>query len=338
MNNENPCSPVGDLLQSEFHQELRYVSPSASCKHQTLSENEYLKPESINLFISPTSPTCIESRITNNDRKSMRRFSMESLNYEYPSITSHQISSRGMHPWYSDDVNNRVGSLCSSISTPTLSHLDDPIYSPPPMPPYNADVMQIVNLSQREVIHSPLPSFDKITHSGHVMARISLKSLVFKKWNQVFWISYSDTQVLIFRSKCDFEEWATNPHLTTIEREELVKLNINFKECHDYQHGVRCYRVFGISSKYYGKSGMMHTFKIEKWTHNGPVILGAFASKIYSDVEAFSIICKEIMKRHKSDLSHFLSRVKDDDLSIQSAKSAPEIYPYQSVVSCCFPG
>jgi len=134
----------------------------------------------------------------------------------------------------------------------------------------------------------------------------------------------------MFRSKIDFQEWATNPYLSTIEREDIVKLRVDFKIKNHPSSGVRCYRAFALQGKNYGKSGLMHTFKLEQWMHYGPVILGAFASSSQNEIAAFHTLCKEIIRRQKCGLRHYLSSSKGDDeidnhsqRSSHSTKSAP---------------
>jgi len=269
-------SPVGDLLHSEFHQEL-------ACARKN----------------SVDSPKSVAQYSTNLGGR--RRYISSSK-----SVAS-STSSRTSRPGYDSN-----------------SALDNPLFAPPPSLTSNtADTMEIIKTSRHRRVKSalPLPSFDKVTHSGLMMARISLTSLVMKKWKQVFWISYGDSEIYMFRSKIDFEEWATNPYLTTIERQEMVKLKVDFKIKSNCSSGIRCYRAFSLQGKNYGKSGLMHTFKLEQWMHYGPVILGAFASISQTEISAFHTICKEIIKRQKCSLKHYLSPIKTNDLDDQSQRS-----------------
>jgi len=202
------------------------------------------------------------------------------------------------------------------------SPLDDPTYAPAPERP--AD-------ERRSVKPKPyhMPSFEKVTHSGHVMARLSLKSLIIKKWKPIFWICYENARIIFFRSKSDFLEWATNPLLNLLEREELIKLDVNFRDC-GAKPGVKGYRAASLHMKdYSGRTGLLHTFKLEEWMYYGPIILGAFASKNRRDVHSLLVIMREIMKKHKQNLGghgyHLPSSgsVYDSDRSHQSARSAP---------------
>ena len=71
---------------------------------------------------------------------------------------------------------------------------------------------------------------NEVTHSGQCIARISMRTLVMKKWKRIFWITYGNDKMLFFRSQVDFEEWAMNPHLSRNQREKLVKLRIDFED------------------------------------------------------------------------------------------------------------
>lgn len=224
------------------------------------------------------------------------------------------------------------GSSRSSGSRHSLgvSPLDDPTFAPAPDIP--RDILNGTHGSQgRSSSTFGMPSFDMVKHSGNAMARISLKSLVIKKWKPIFWICYGDSRIVIFRSKSDFEEWATNPNLNTIQREALVKMDVDFKDI-TAKPGVRGYRVASLHLKDYGgKTGLMHTFKLEEWMYYGPIILGAFASKSRTDAHTFTVILREIMKRYKQNLSGY-GRVSsgttrtqyDSDKSQVSTKSAPQ--------------
>lgn len=199
------------------------------------------------------------------------------------------------------------------------SPLDDPAYAPAPIIPSGLrNTNQLFNM----------PSFDMVTHSGHAMARTSLKSLVMKKWRPIFWISYGDSRIFVFRSKTDFEEWVTNPHLSAVERDALVKIDVDFKHFKK-KPGVRGYRVSSLHLKDYGgKSGLLYTFKLEEWFNYGPIILGAFASKNRIDVRSFLVIVKEMMRKNKQNLSGYKLSTESQyssDRSNRSIRSAPQL-------------
>lgn len=200
--------------------------------------------------------------------------------------------------------NSSEGSLSSTSGyLDGQSPLDDPMFAPPPSPPIN---MGIPDNTKDTPITSTLPSYSMVKHSGNILARISLKSIFLKKWRHIFWISYGDHNVLFFRSRTDFNEWATNPYLTDAERMNLVKLQIDLKN-DVLQPGVRCYRATSVCKKAYGRWGLMHTFKLEQWMYYGPIIVGAFASSNRRESRSLLIILKEMIKREKNGLTDFLS-------------------------------
>jgi len=284
-----PSSPVGDLLQSEFHQVTD--DPPVPTKDQNAVDYQY--PWTTNGHTRGDSPRSVD-QLNNNSGEGMKYSSSRSVTSE---------SSRNMHN--------------------QSSALDNPLFAPPPAPPVQGQNL----MSSKKT--STLPSFDKVNHSGYMLARTSLKSLVMKQWKTVFWITYGDHEVLIFRSKIDFEEWVTNPYLTKLQRGAIVKLHIDFQTGNSHS-GPRCYRAFALQSKNY-KSLLVTTFKLEQWMHYGPVILGAFASKSSSEIGLFHTLCKEMMKRHKCGLRHYLEKERNDDIDVQShgslytIKSAPDI-------------
>jgi len=208
------------------------------------------------------------------------------------------------------------------------SPLDDPTFAPPPDQPTDESY---IRTARGENKNMRMPSFDMVKHSGNAMARISLKSLVMKKWKPIFWICYGDSRIVVFRSKNDFMEWATNPLLSDEDREALVKLDVDFKNL-TAKPGVRGYRAASLHLKDYGgKTGLMHTFKLEEWMYYGPIILGAFASKSRTDAHTLLIVLREIMKKHKQNLSGYgtatssvASSQYNSDASHRSSRSAPQ--------------
>lgn len=308
------CEPnVGDLLQSEFHR----VAYDGAVPTKDQSAVDYQYPWTPNEPLqSGMSPMNIETQIERNGKLTSRE--MQGPNLHSPRSVGQFNSSLGQRRRYSS---SRSVTSVNSNSSRRNNIFDDPSFAPPPNLP--SILKQNLVISK----NTKLPSFDKVTHSGYMLARTSLKSLVMKKWKQIFWITYSDNEVLIFRSKIDFEEWATNPYLTSIQREAIVKLHIDFK-IGDDRNGVRCYRAFGLQSKTY-KSQVLSTFKLEQWMHYGPVIIGAFASKSPPEIRKFHVLCKEMMKRHKCGLRSYLAKETKDDIDVQShsslysAKSTP---------------
>lgn len=178
----------------------------------------------------------------------------------------------------------------------TGSILDDKRYAPPPKyPKETLQMMKTQVFSDGRNAASALPSFDMVKHSGSITARISLKTLVMKKWKYSFWIAYGNNSLLFFRSKPDFEDWLVNPYLSKEGRDELVKLKIDF--VNDlYISGMNGYKASSIRFKNYGKSGLLHQFKLEKWMSYGPTIVAAFASKNENDVTELRTIMNEMIR------------------------------------------
>jgi hypothetical protein len=121
------------------------------------------------------------------------------------------------------------------------SILDDPKFAP--KPPAVHGLANAQALSQHAPPGaSPLPDFELVMHSGYVLARISFRTILIKKWKQSFWIIYGDSQLMFFRSSADFEDWISNPYLSQAQRDFLVKLKIDFVGDMKKQ-GVRGYQV-----------------------------------------------------------------------------------------------
>jgi len=131
------------------------------------------------------------------------------------------------------------------------------------------------------------------------MARISFRSILIKKWKQVFWVTYGKSKILFFRSHADFENWVSNPYLTTIQRDFLVKLEVDFVG-DAYKLNCRGYQVTNIRCKNY-QNQMMHQFKLERWMDYGPTIAAAFASTQEKDVFNLRVIISEMMRRNPQE-------------------------------------
>jgi hypothetical protein len=63
------------------------------------------------------------------------------------------------------------------------SPMNNSNFAPPPSPPPKRDYTASLMMSESvSTIHTDLPSFERVHHSGTVLARISMRSLVTKKW------------------------------------------------------------------------------------------------------------------------------------------------------------
>jgi len=223
-------------------------------------------------------------------------------------------------------------SVSSSISSrssksdhyPGQSPLDDPTFAPPPEIDTHASRMTTQNPVG---VSYNLPSSTLVTHSGNIMARISTKEIILKKWKQVFWITYGDQKFLIFRSKVDFEEWINNPYLTPNERDDLLKFSVDFKDFKSKttsksKGNTTGYRVSSLHRKDYGKS-VMNKFQLEEWFNYGPRVMALFSSKNQAEVKSVRMILIEMMKRYKHSLCGFTGGYDSDVQSVASTKSAP---------------
>lgn len=174
------------------------------------------------------------------------------------------------------------------------SPLEDPKFAPKPPPVHGLQNAQAL-AQHAPVGASPLPDFDLVTHSGYILARISFRTILIKKWKQIFWVTYGANKVLFFRSSADFEDWVSNPYLSQSQREFLVKLEVDFVEdC--LKQGVRGYQVTNQRLKNYNNK-MLHQFKLERWMDYGPTIAAAFASSNEREVYNLRTIFVEMMKR-----------------------------------------
>jgi len=130
----------------------------------------------------------------------------------------------------------------------------------------------------------------------------------------MFWITYDDAELFVFRNKSDFEEWAFNPYMGYNDRHNLVKLRVNFRKGGTGNLGVKCYRATKLHSKDYGtKMGSMCTFKLEQWMHHGPVVIGAFASSSKPEVGSLQVILNALIERHDYGVKHLVSSSDNRD-------------------------
>ncbi|GAX26026.1 hypothetical protein FisN_4Hh477 [Fistulifera solaris] len=141
---------------------------------------------------------------------------------------------------------------------------------------------------------SPLPKAELVQKRGYVLARISFRTIVIKKWKQVFWIRYGPHTMLFFRSEADFDDWLNNPYHDQTQRNFLIKLAVNF--VHDlYKPNVRGYQVTQCRTKAYGNK-MVRQFKLERWMDYGPTIAAAFGSYNPKEVDDLREALVECMR------------------------------------------
>jgi hypothetical protein len=138
------------------------------------------------------------------------------------------------------------------------SPLDDPDFCPRPEFKSIYDSQLLAAYAPQTA--SPLPDHKKITHSGSILSRISLRAIFFKSWKPVVWITFGPNAVYFFRSTSDLETWATNPYLTQAQRDFLVKLKIDF--VYDLnKSGLRSYAATALKYKQYESEMLYVSFR-----------------------------------------------------------------------------
>lgn len=124
-------------------------------------------------------------------------------------------------------INHSSGSVASTSSFGSSSRKSN--FAPPPDIPIPRDYgMSLFNISAEPDV-STQPMYEKITHSGSCLSRISNRTKILKVWKQVFWIIYEDRELLVFKSKEIFDEWLMNPYLSKNDRNAMVKLHVDFQ-------------------------------------------------------------------------------------------------------------
>ena len=138
---------------------------------------------------------------------------------------------------------------------PHASILDDRTFAPPPLLPTISPV-RFEFMAERAADMSSLPQFEKVMHSGKLLSRISIKSLIMKNWKDTFWIIYGVSQLIIFRCLSDYEEWLLNPYLSEDQRLSFIKLKIDFEKDLSVT-GNRGYHCTKLLPKFYRNSGRL---------------------------------------------------------------------------------
>lgn len=206
----------------------------------------------------------------------------------------------------SNRMRNNSGSSVGSRSVNSKgSAFANPNIAPPPQYPIQRDYTASQFHTEEEYEHAPPPDFNEVTHSGTCIARISMRTLVLKKWKRCFWISYGETKMLFFRSKIDFEEWVMNPHLSSNQREKLVKLRIDFenpnKSTRKDTEVIKGFHASAVKGKMYKGAGIVNQFKLDKWTDQGPTITAAFGSKTPEEVSELHAIVTEMLQQNPTN-------------------------------------
>lgn len=322
-----------------------YIPTSRNNNHQSnLLDNRELSPNTISPDTSCEDllglttinsdlelPSLARTSTSNDDKAAVNISRNDDAQRQAPSPSSSPPPTPTPIPTRSPRSPRSHPSLTTYTSHYTIP-FDKPTLAPPPIhpsavpgapaDPYMTKVKPNTNIMYGNGTLSPLPKFSKIGHSGYVSARLSTASLILKKWKRVFWVTYNDeTELLVFRSKSDFDEWATNPYMSPNQRNDLVKLRVNLKKGGSGNLGVKCYRVTPLHSKEYGKMGKMCHFKLEQWMHHGPVTLGAFASNSKPEVGSFQVILNAIIERQGYGVKHLVSSEDRHDIADNILKS-----------------
>ncbi len=150
-----------------------------------------------------------------------------------------------------------TGSTVATLSSLTVtSLLEDITFAPPPPFPTMDKLVRFEFMAEREADNKSLPNFTKVKHSGKILSRVSILSLISKSWKETFWIIYDEFQLIFFRNERDYEDWLLNPYIDGKERDDLIKLKIDLEK--DLQaSGSRGYQITKIRKKEYRKGGIM---------------------------------------------------------------------------------
>ena len=98
------------------------------------------------------------------------------------------------------------------------------------------------------------PIIDKIICSGTISTRLSLKTLLTKKWHiNNYYIQYGPTCVIIFRNHDDFHNWLHNPYLDKKKRDYLIRFYVDFCDEMENNKSIRGFKLTDIKAKTYKK-------------------------------------------------------------------------------------
>lgn len=201
---------------------------------------------------------------------------------------------------YERKSSSSLPSSSSILKTKTV--FDDPTFAPPPEFPKGIEKARIIAKTAPSNA-SPLPDPKLIAHSGRILARVSVRSIIMKKWKECFWITYGKSKVMLFRSKSDFDEWISNPYLTHRQRMFLVKLSIEFAVDFDNDIHMMGYKVTTQRMKYYNRQmQFLHQIKLEQCFDGVNVILAFFSSLEPKEVHGFHAILWNLSLKYRHPL------------------------------------
>ena len=166
------------------------------------------------------------------------------------------------------------------------------------VPPKDVDMKQLVYAKTLErsshdlpVDASPLPDAEAILASGHILSRVSLRTILTKKWKQTYWAQYGPTMLLLFRTVGDYQDWLTNPYHSQKVRDFLIKQKIDFVEELNKPTVIGFQMTRPAMKAYERGDPMMWHFKLEKWMDYGATIAAAFASPNVEELGAIKKAC-----------------------------------------------
>ena len=206
--------------------------------------------------------------------------------------------------------------------------LNDMTIAPPPVRPRgDQDYTRSAFHAEAEASPVPPPDWDLIKHSGTCLARISMRTLLLKKWKHVFWIAYGNHTIIFFKSRNYFDNWSMDPNLSRRQREELVKLRVDFHNpnfsTRKETENITGFQASAVKVKHYKSSGLLHQFKLDKWTGEGPTINAAFGSETGENVsELYQIMSAMIRTSSYADITKYGrsdSHTGDDSSAYYSA-------------------
>lgn len=137
--------------------------------------------------------------------------------------------------------------------------LDNMAIAPPPEQPIGKDYTLSAFNAEFDLSPRPPPDWDLIKHSGFILARISMRTLVMKVWKRTFWIAYGDHTLFFFKTRDHFESWAMDPNLSGTQRDDLVKLCVDFRHpsasTRKDTEKIKGFQASAVKGKYYKSNG-----------------------------------------------------------------------------------
>jgi len=189
----------------------------------------------------------------------------------------------------------------NSNTNPTTSPMDDANFAPPPPPPQVRQYSGTPHHTAMNLANVNLPNYSMMSHSGLILARLSTLSLVQKRWKPIFWISYGSSKLLFFRCKEDYNEWMTNTLISAEERQDLVKMKVDF--VNDVgQDGVTGFQPTQMGYKDYASAGNLHSFKLEELINDSPNTIAAFGARKEVNATNLRTIIVEFIKKSRNQV------------------------------------